>query len=298
MLDLALYSRQSNTLNASTALLGESRRSAILTYASPLVDTANRISQMPWYILGWRTEAETVEVPMMERVEFAKGWRNLPASLSLTLHSASNLQVYSARVNFVARFSGLRWAPRMPMLSNMTDIIHRWIMYHYRILAFLAFTSTFWSVSMTSATIAWLVISSYLHTEEAPPKKEEEAAANGHTNGTIKTESDHEPIDVFSTEDLSDSQRTFPSFARQMPLRFPLPGRNAEIKVEETPEEHIERTTMIEPLAGEADDEDEEGHARRTDSGLGTSLEEGGLEGRRREVQRRRSRLFGGDPHE
>jgi seipin len=310
MIDLSLFSRPANTYlgsNASASLLGHTRRSAILTYASPLVDTANRVSQMPWYVLGWRKEAEILKVPMMERIEFAKGWKNLPGSLTLTLDSKTALQVYSAKVNFIARFSGLRYVTEIHIRSSSNNIT-RWIMYNYRILSFIIFTSTFWTVSMTSATLTWLVISWYFAPTDPQPK--EEPAANGHANGSaVKTESSEEPFDIFSTESLSNRQRTFPSIGRQMPLRFPLRGQGAEIKQEsEPPEEEVEKTTAIEPLtaAGEADDEDEEeeeeeeeeekeeeGPARRTDSGIGTSLDEG-FEGRRREVQRRRSRLFGG----
>jgi seipin len=181
-------------------------------------------------------------------------------------------------------------------------------MYNYRVLSFLAFTSTFWSVSMTSATIAWVLVSAYLSPPSSPEPKKEEPEPNGHTNGhhangTVKTEEEDSPIDVFSTESLSDSQRTFPSFGRQMPLRFPL--REREIKRESESTER-ERGGGMEALAGqtgagEADDEDEDekdegagdgGRTRRSDSGIGTSMEEGAEE-RRRGVQRR-SRLFGG----
>jgi hypothetical protein len=130
MLELSLYPRASanptsnananhllHNTSTSTALLAHSRRTAILTYASPMVDTANRVAQMPWYVLGVKKEAETLEVPMMERVEFAKGWRNLPGGLKLTLEKSgegnadgvADLQVYSARVLFRARFGGLRY---------------------------------------------------------------------------------------------------------------------------------------------------------------------------------------------
>ena len=62
------------------------------------------------------------------------------------------------------------------------------------------------------------------------------------------------------------------------------------VKKEEVDE--IERTTGIQPLVAEADDEDEEDDAEVfsfRDSGIGTSLDEGD----RRGVQRRRKGLFG-----
>jgi seipin len=74
-----------------------------------MVDTASKISIMPLYVLGWQREAETLRVPMLEKIEFSRGWRNLPASLRLEVHSKEQMQVYSAQVEFRARFTGLRY---------------------------------------------------------------------------------------------------------------------------------------------------------------------------------------------
>ena len=165
-------------------------------------------------------------------------------------------------------------------------------MYNHRILSFLAFTGTFWSVSMTSTFLAWLALSTYFSSADEQGRiKQDPDGVDSHANGAIKAEEeDDESFDAFSTEDLSDTPRTFPTLGRQMPLRFP--GRSSEgVKREETEEE---RTVGLQPLTGEADDEDDfvERRGGRTDSGLGTSLDD---EASRREgVQRRRSRLFGG----
>lgn len=114
MLDLALYSPPSTSaetgLNTSTTLLSQSRRSAILTYASPLVDTANKLVLMPFYVLGWNREAEKLRVGMLEKVQFPRGQRNVPSSLRLEIHSAEKMHVYRARVTFKATFTGLRYA--------------------------------------------------------------------------------------------------------------------------------------------------------------------------------------------
>ncbi len=74
-----------------------------------MVDTANRLAQLPWYLLGWRHEAETLEVSMMEGVSFQRGWKNVPGSLRLEIRSKERMQFYHAKVRFVARFSGLRY---------------------------------------------------------------------------------------------------------------------------------------------------------------------------------------------
>lgn len=74
-----------------------------------MVDVARRMARLPLYVVGWRREAETLEVPMMEKLEFARGARNLPQSLRLEIQSDGKLQIYSARVEFRARFTGLRY---------------------------------------------------------------------------------------------------------------------------------------------------------------------------------------------
>lgn len=114
MIDLTLYAPETASVLPTTAdsqnKISRSRRPAILTYTSPLVDVARRLVRLPLYVLGWRREAETLEVSMMEKVEFARGTRNRPQSLRLEIQSDRKMQIYSARVEFRARFSGLRWA--------------------------------------------------------------------------------------------------------------------------------------------------------------------------------------------
>jgi hypothetical protein len=111
MLDLALFSQAAGTAsgNSSTHLLASSRRPAILTYASQIVDTAHRVSRMLFYVLGWSREAEKLNINMMERIEFGKGWKNMPGSLRLEIQSQERMQVYTAYVRFDARFTGLRY---------------------------------------------------------------------------------------------------------------------------------------------------------------------------------------------
>lgn len=147
---------------------------------------------------------------------------------------------------------------------------------------------------MTSSFLAWLVLSSFLSSSPEPSKHE---TGDFDSKTGVKTEpsgDSDEAFDPLSTEDLSDTSRTFPTLGRQMPLRYT--GRHDTTKREEeearVKEEEIERTTGIPPLIAEADDEDDEdfGGSLGRDSGLGTSLEEGD----RRGVQRRRKALFGG----
>ena len=112
MLDLTLFASRPASLvlpGPTNTPISQARRPAILTYASPMVDLARRATRIPLYIVGWRRESETLEVPMMEELEFAKGVRNLPQSLRLEIQSESRMQIYSAHVEFRARLTGLRY---------------------------------------------------------------------------------------------------------------------------------------------------------------------------------------------
>lgn len=109
MLDLSLFCHRSiSDKNASRELISRSRRPAIMTYASPIVDTASKLTYLPLYLAGWRREAETLGVQMMEQIEFPRGWRNLPENLRIEIHSDEKMQVYNAKVEFRAIFTGLR----------------------------------------------------------------------------------------------------------------------------------------------------------------------------------------------
>ena len=168
-----------------------------------------------------------------------------------------------------------------------------WILYHHRILSYLFFTTTFFTVSLTSTFFAYFFLSSYLSPGSPTPKSEP-----GPPIKSDPSASDSEHFNPLSLSDLSDTSRTFPTLGRQMPLHFSGRGEvrnrdedDARVKQEEVDE--IERTTGTQPLVAEADDEDEEDDGEVLsfrDSGIGTSLDEGD----RRGVQRRRKGLFGG----
>lgn len=113
MIDLTLYSCQQGsvlpTSSNSVTPISKSRRPAILTYSSPLVDLARKLLRLPLYVVGLRREAEKLEVSMGEKITFARGSCNLPQRVQLEIQSDVKMQVYSARVEFRARFTGLRY---------------------------------------------------------------------------------------------------------------------------------------------------------------------------------------------
>ena len=100
--------------NTTATVLARSRRPAILTYASAIVDTASTLSGIPWYIMGWKTESEVLEVTMFEGVEFSKGWKNIPDMVKVVVEADEKMQFYNVGVKILARFGGLRYNIPIP----------------------------------------------------------------------------------------------------------------------------------------------------------------------------------------
>ncbi|KAL3469526.1 putative adipose-regulatory protein-domain-containing protein [Aspergillus californicus] len=180
MLDLTFLSHPSmsaRTGETTAPPIAHSRRPAILTYTSPLIDISSKISFMPLYILGWRRESERLVVPLMEGVEFARGAHNKPESLRLEIQSPVEIHVYAVKVTFTTRFTGLRW-----------------IMYHWRTPSFFLFSYMFWSFFMVSFSTSWIAMTCML-IMRGPMKDEEEeeeeikAEDEGGSEGTVKKES-------------------------------------------------------------------------------------------------------------
>ncbi|KAI1881079.1 hypothetical protein JX265_001319 [Neoarthrinium moseri] len=117
-----------------------SRRPALVPYRDPLLSTAGRLLFLLWHLVvsPAAAELETLTVPMGELVEFR---HQLPLSLLLDVQAGQTLQVYAARIELVARLTGLRW-----------------LMYNHRILSFVAFTALFWLAEMLSMGVGWLVL--------------------------------------------------------------------------------------------------------------------------------------------
>ena len=138
---------------------------------------------------------------------------------------------------------------------------------------------------MLSMLMVWVVLSSYL--SASPGGAMDESGEKD-----VKREhSDSDVLDPSSLEDLSDTSRTFPTLGRQMPLHYSGRGNVKREADEIKQEEEVMRSTDIQPLAGEADDEDDEleGTSGWRDSGIGTGRDEE----RMASVQRRRRSLMG-----
>lgn len=91
-------------------VLAQSSRPAILTWYSDVVENVGKAVALPWYLVGWRREAERLVVGVMEGVAFERGsWKRLPDEVGVEVRSAGRLQVYGCWVVFEARLGGLRY---------------------------------------------------------------------------------------------------------------------------------------------------------------------------------------------
>jgi seipin len=112
MIDLQLLAPGQPGSAWSTAkgdVLVQETRPAILTYHSQTMDHVHKAAALPLYVLGLREESEWLDISLMDGVEFARGWRSIPATARLELQSVNKLQVYSAKIVFKARLKGLRY---------------------------------------------------------------------------------------------------------------------------------------------------------------------------------------------
>lgn len=213
---------------------------------------------------------------MFEGVQFAKGSANLPRSARVIVEADEKMQFYEVGVSIIAKLAGLRW-----------------FLYHHRVLSFVFFTTAFWCSSMVSMALAWFAVSTFLgSSSSAAAGVKEEEESTGSVVERERSDSDA-AFDPTSMEDLSDTSRTFPTLGRQMPLHFT--GRK-DVKREEEmkrEEDEVLRSAEIQPLAAEADDEDDDESQETSgfrDSGIGTGLDDERLAS----VQRRRKALMNG----
>ncbi|XP_014557081.1 hypothetical protein COCVIDRAFT_98153 [Bipolaris victoriae FI3] len=248
------------TTSQTPTVLARSKRPAILTYRSRVLEIMYRLMRLPLYLLGMHKESEHVRIKMMESVLFEPGYRNVPSSLRLELRSKLPLEVYRASVHITARLEGIRW-----------------VMYRYRILSGILGILGFWGMEMGVLVVTWgafTVLSSSFSSsshegEDDKESKEEEEKK-------IKAE-ETDPGTPFS-----ETSRTFPTLPSQYPLSYSSSGG---VKQEAGNEPALKDIPVKEEA--EADDEDEdfllevplpvgvEREAVFTDSGLGTGLESG-----------------------
>lgn len=237
------------------AVLARSRRPAILTYRSWPIEYAYRFLRLPFYLLGWHTESEHLEVAMFNWIEFDKGSGRVPSSIKIELRSKYPLEVYTLLVRFSAKLEGLRW-----------------LMYRYWLSSAIVGTGLFWSVEMGVLLFTWAVFTLLFGTSFTP--SDHERIKSEASDVTPQREQDTDPGTPFS-----DTSRTFPTLPSQQPLHYTSPSPKTERQTPALDDIPIKEEA-------EADDEEdddfvlEESVPRNvekegvfTDSGIGTSLE-------------------------
>jgi len=295
-------------------VLAHARRSAILTYRSAPVELARKLLALPWCALGWGRESETLALEMLAAVTFTEPARRSrlrataaasPPPSSSSSSSSPNtvpmglpdrvrvrleiphikggagavygdekrLDVYELSVEITARLSGLRW-----------------FMYRHWIAAFVIFTAAFFGAAMSSSLVVYAGLAFWQYGRQQQAEDEDarqrriKQPAGGDDDDISGANAEEERGRAIKAEEMSDTERTFPTLAGQAPLKYESRGgmpwaadESARTKEEEAEELGLGRAGDGRPLATEeADDEDEaeDFEAVWRDSGLGTSVEE------------------------
>ncbi|KAF4550893.1 Adipose-regulatory protein (Seipin)-like protein [Elsinoe fawcettii] len=268
----------SSSTKPPSSPLAHARRPALIPYHPPLLTLFSTLTSLPRYLLGLPTFTTTLRIPLFTQVSFPRGRRAVPSSIHIQLQNPSGVQlhVYSLKVHFRARFSGLRY-----------------VMYNFRTATGTVFVSAFFFMEVVAALGVYAFLSFVVFNGEGQGRVKDgvEGEAEGDSEAVKEEETE--------TEGLSNTERTFPSYGQGMAMRYPGSG-SVGIKKEGVGMGTGEGgTTMTPGPGGEADDEDDEDAdfvlddpaGRWRDSGLGTSMESG-REGRG--VRRRRSRTGSG----
>jgi hypothetical protein len=223
-------------------VLFKTRRSALMPYEDPILSVVKRVLFMGYYILLPRTQARTLTIPLAERVNFDKSALQ-PTAAFVEIEAGQDIQIYSTALTLTAQLRGLRW-----------------LMFHYRLITYMAFTFLFWVCEVLFMCVAWAIWS-----VTTTKQKNVNTKADDFTDGEeseVKDEYDE------------DSEGT------AQPAAF---GRHAAIKAEarvkrEEEDDELQRRLSAIPVAGaEADDEDDfedEDNVvggTKIDSGTGTS---------------------------
>jgi len=232
-------------------VLHHSRRPSILPYASPIVSLSHTFLHLPWHLLNLRDlDSSHLIVPMFELLSFPRGSRNIPSHARLEIQSTNLLQVYHAKLVFRAKFQGLRY-----------------LIYNYRVTAFVLFTTLFYTVSITSMALAWAFIASALGKDEEDSWQPKKIKQEGEDN-QAKTDPELESGMKIKTEDDTE-----PMTPRALPHAESQPGAIRD----DTNDDDVPEQVGPDEVADDEDDDDDaqemRGRAFHPDSGIGTSME-------------------------
>jgi len=198
-------------------------RPAIMTYSTPLLRTMKTLITAPLLLTGLKKQEEVLKVVMAEATSFSA----IPRSAVVEVDP--NLAVYEAELEFVARFSGLRW-----------------FMYSWRLTSFVVLTGLFWGTAVLWALVAWYWVSAWL---QERIEKEGVVVAENYGDNAEDTE---------STEDQEYGGQ-HAGGSRRSAMVYPTP--EATPAPEETPGDWT-------PTSGESRAGDDEDDYEDADSGM------------------------------
>lgn len=237
---------------SSLEVLFRSRRPVLFPYVDPVVSLASRILFLVYHIFVPGSSTNIVVVPLAEKVSFPRD-SLVPRSAYLEVEGGQNIQTYHAELQLTAQLRGLRW-----------------LMVHYRISTYLAFTLFFWASEVIFMGIAWGMWG--LAT----------GSSNGESKGKKGRLEGEWPKELKEEEEETDHPENYPTYGRQPALKY-----EPKVKDEMDPEQPLSEL----PRAGaDADDEDEsfeDEDPQQRDSGIGTSYSEDGKASVRRRSRNR-----------
>ncbi|KAG6005168.1 hypothetical protein E4U21_000360 [Claviceps maximensis] len=197
----------------SQKVLFESRRPALMPYEDPIISAAKRALFLGYYMLFPRAQRRTMTIQLAERVNFDKAAAK-PTTALVEIEAGQQIQIYETALILTAQLRGLRW-----------------LMFHYRLLTYIAFTLVFWVCEVLFMCLAWVTWSTAV-----TPK-----------SSTVKAS------DVSDAEDDDHSDRPASSAARGKQVVIKKEGR---LKLEDSDDQ--ERAFSDIPTLGtEADDEED-----------------------------------------
>lgn len=244
-------------------ILFTSRRPALVPYADPVVSLASRIFFLAYHVLFPASQTLTMTVPLAERVEFFKE-SLIPAAAFVEVEAGQDIQIYKAELTLTAQLRGLRW-----------------LMFHYRLITYTAFTVLFWLCELLFMSFAWAGWVSFTGSVEydLPEKGRRRAIEGG--NDHSGSDDDHENGDEYA-EDSDISDRPHSSSSHRKSLKF---KNEASVKDEEDSARPLSEIPLASPgiEADDEDDFDEDDNA--ASAGLGTGYNQGGSD----QVRRRAS---------
>lgn len=279
-------------------VLAHARRPTMLPYRHPLVRLASVLFSLPTQVLLGFTPSSSSTALRQEiftRVSFPRGPRSKPTTFHVQIQNplGAQLQVARAKLHVRARFTGLRY-----------------LMYNFRLASAGVFVAVFFAAECVAALVIYAVLSLFVFGSSQPDRASRKTGGDGEQDqAKIKSEEDDDADDTDAQLDLSDTERTFPTYGRQQPLRYTNPVKTEPGTPSASGSSSAASgvvigsvsTAMTPGPGGEADhednDEDDEDAdfvldndtERWRDSGLGTSMDSG-RDGRSGSVRRRRSR--------